>query len=145
MSNPLPPMTEYVGIKMISACPMTLRQAKSEYGVKVGDSSTADHGDEGYLVRYKDGYVSWSPKAVFDESHRPTDDMSYAVALTVATMGLKVSRRKWRAGRYIMQIVNDVGAPVLHMYFENGVHLGIDECGLDSQANDYYVVDYGDS
>lgn len=28
---------------------------------------------EGYRVRYKDGYESWSPRSVFDEAYRPCE------------------------------------------------------------------------
>lgn len=140
MSNSLPPMTEYVGIKMISACPMTLRQAKSEYGVKVGDSSTADHNDEGYLVRYKDGYVSWSPKAVFDAAHQPTSGMSYEMAVTVASVGAKVSRSKWTDGRYFALGNDEDGVKTYRLHTRQGVQdFDIDE--LNMIAADYYVVE----
>lgn len=33
----------------------------------------------GYLVRYADGYVSWSPKAVFDEAYREIGILEAAI------------------------------------------------------------------
>lgn len=35
-------------------------------------SGTADK--EGYIVKYPDGYISWSPKDVFEESYMKLDD-----------------------------------------------------------------------
>lgn len=34
--------------------------------------ATADHGD--YLVRYEDGYLSWSPKKVFEDCYYEMDE-----------------------------------------------------------------------
>lgn len=66
----------YLGVKGIQAKPMT----RSEYNVLRGwKLPTNENGDdEGYLVVYANnqcnvegiqGYVSWSPKDVFDEAH----------------------------------------------------------------------------
>ena len=46
-------MQAYIGCKVIQAEP----QQKD--------------GQDGYKVVYPDGYVSWSPKAVFEEAYRP--------------------------------------------------------------------------
>ncbi len=43
----------YVGTKIVTAWP----QVKD--------------GKEGYAVKYDDGYLSWSPKDVFDRCYRP--------------------------------------------------------------------------
>ena len=32
-------------------------------------------GQEGYKVVYKDGYKSWSPKAVFDEGYKDVEEL----------------------------------------------------------------------
>lgn len=49
-------MQSYVGSKIINAEP----QEKN--------------GEAGYRVVYADNYVSWSPKAVFEEAYRPVSD-----------------------------------------------------------------------
>ncbi len=46
----------YIGCKVIKACPMDR------------------DGKEGYAVHYPDGYVSWSPKEVFEEAYRPVNE-----------------------------------------------------------------------
>ena len=49
-------MQAYIGSKIINAEP----QDKD--------------GQPGYKVVYPDNYVSWSPKAVFEEAYRPVSD-----------------------------------------------------------------------
>lgn len=67
-------MKEYIGTKVIQARAMT-RGAYNEYrGWPIPADENPD--DEGYLVRYADGYESWSPKDVFEAAYRETAGMS---------------------------------------------------------------------
>lgn len=86
-------MKQYIGTKMIHARPMT-RGAYNEYR---GWTIPADENpeDDGYLVRYPDGYESWSPKAVFDAAYRLTDGMSFGLAIEAAKKGKKIARAGW--------------------------------------------------
>ena len=71
-------MKKYVGMKIINAKPMT----RLEYNTFRGWERPADEdgSDEGYLVEYTDGgkanteqykgYVSWSPKDVFERAYK---------------------------------------------------------------------------
>ncbi len=63
----LPEEKLYVGCKIIGAYPLSecnfLRLEKGE------DVSNRDD-RHGYVVKYPDGYVSWSPKAVFENAYR---------------------------------------------------------------------------
>lgn len=60
-------MKDYIGIKRIEAEPMT-REKYNEYrGWTVPENENPN--DEGYLVKYPDGYESWSPKDVFEEAY----------------------------------------------------------------------------
>jgi hypothetical protein len=52
-------------------------------------------GDEGYAVRYADGYTSWSPKDVFEEAYQPVDAMSFGGALAALKEGHSVWRSGW--------------------------------------------------
>lgn len=76
-------MKTYIGTKKILAQPMT-RAAYNEYrGWELPANENGD--DEGYLVEYTDspsgndsrhaGYISWSPKDVFDRAYSATDDI----------------------------------------------------------------------
>ncbi len=55
-------MHKYIGTKVVKAYPAQLENAG---GHKVGD--------EGYKVIYEDGYVSWSPKDVFEKHYKKSD------------------------------------------------------------------------
>lgn len=57
----------YIGCKVIGAYPLSecnfLRLEK-------GEDTTNREDRPGYVVKYPDGYVSWSPKQVFETSYR---------------------------------------------------------------------------
>ncbi len=49
------------------------RGAYNDYrGWKIPDNENPE--DTGYLVKYPDGYVSWSPKHIFDAAYLSVDD-----------------------------------------------------------------------
>jgi hypothetical protein len=52
-------------------------------------------GEPGYLVRYADGYESWSPKDVFEEAYRECDAMTFGLALECLKKGMHVCRAGW--------------------------------------------------
>lgn len=57
--------------------------------------SNGDVVEEGYAVKYEDGYVSFSPKAVFEEYYQPITAMSFGHALAAAKDGHPIARRGW--------------------------------------------------
>lgn len=84
----------YIGTKLINAGPMT----RGEYNAFRGWSIPGDENpsDEGYLVKYLDGgYISWSPKEVFDNAYRKTSGMSFGLAVEALRKGYKVARAGW--------------------------------------------------
>ena len=62
----------YVGIKHIKAKPATWLEAQLALKRPVSEKDPAPD-TPGYLVQYIDGYLSWSPKGIFDESHFDSD------------------------------------------------------------------------
>jgi hypothetical protein len=56
----------YIGAKIIQAEPMN----KYEFYHNIKGKDCFGDNEEGYHVRYEDGYESWSPKAVFERSYR---------------------------------------------------------------------------
>ena len=60
-------MKTYIGIKKIEAEPMN----RGDYNKYRGWTIPEDENpaDDGYLVKYTDGYESWSPKHQFDEAY----------------------------------------------------------------------------
>ena len=106
-------MKQYIGTKRINAGPMT-RQAYNDFrGWKLPDDENG--ADEGYLVEYVNGgpantsayagYVSWSPKEVFDQAYRATDALTFGEALEALKAGCKVARRGWNGkGMWIVMM-----------------------------------------
>lgn len=106
-------MQLHIGTKMVTAQPMT-RQAYNDYR---GWTLPADENgaDEGYLVEYQDGgkpnhpnhagYISWSPKAQFDTAYRPTDGMTFGLAIEALRQDKRVARSGWNGkGMWLMLI-----------------------------------------
>lgn len=63
----------YTGTKTVKAAPMGANEAKL-YGAQITDETIHKNiGNDGYLVEYPDGYRSWSPKKVFEESYRVSE------------------------------------------------------------------------
>ncbi len=60
-------MKKYIGIKKIEAEPMTRGAYNNYRGWTVPDNENP--ADEGYIVKYPDGYISWSPKNIFEEAY----------------------------------------------------------------------------
>ena len=72
-------MKRYIGTKIIHAVPEV----------------HGETGREGYVVRYADGYESWSPKEAFEEAYRACNAMSFGLAIEALKKGYKVARRGW--------------------------------------------------
>ena len=68
-------MKNYIGVKIVKAEPMT----KGEFNKQRGALSPLieQSGEEGYVVMYPDGYVSWSPKKVFENAYRELDCIDF--------------------------------------------------------------------
>lgn len=64
-------MKKYIGTKVIMAEPMTMTEAQKVLGREIKPATVEE---DGYLVEYKDGYKSWSPKSVFDEAYKPFEN-----------------------------------------------------------------------
>jgi hypothetical protein len=96
-------MQQYIGVKLINAKPMT----RGDYNAFRGWTVPADENpaDDGYLVEYLDGgkgntdlyegYVSWSPKDVFERAYGPTSGMTFGLALEAMKRGERVARAGW--------------------------------------------------
>jgi len=61
-------MEAYIGTKIVLAESMTAEQFHVATGITVRGAKSDD--DAGYKVVYEDGYVSWSPRDVFERSYR---------------------------------------------------------------------------
>lgn len=82
-------MKPYIGTKIVNAKPMMLSEYHDFRGW--GTPPDGNGADEGFLIEYTDGgkantsayagYVSWSPKDVFEKAYRQTDSMTFGDAL----------------------------------------------------------------
>jgi hypothetical protein len=106
-------MKTYIGTKLVNMLPMTRQQYNDFRGWTLpADENGAD---EGYLVEYLDGgkpntpryagYVSWSPKAQADAAYRPTDGMSFGLAIEALKKGKRVARTGWNGKGMFLYIV----------------------------------------
>lgn len=96
-------MENYIGVKMVYAKPMNRQQYNDFRGWKLPDDECGS--DDGFLVEYVDGgrrntaeyngYVSWSPKDVFENSYRRTTGLTFGLAIEALKQGKQVTRKGW--------------------------------------------------
>lgn len=65
-------MNKYIGCKLLEAKELTLGEYNKVRGWKIPDNE--DPEAKGYIVKYDNGYVSWSPKEIFEHSYLKVDD-----------------------------------------------------------------------
>lgn len=83
----------YVGLKEIRAMKMT----RGKYCKFKGWNLPADEDskDKGYLIKYTDGYISWSPTKQFEDAYMETGKLGFSEALFLMKQGFKVARKGW--------------------------------------------------
>lgn len=86
-------MKTYIGTKIIQAEPAFRIDGKVY--PESGPVPRSMNREEGYRVRYPDGYESWSPRDVFEEAYRETGGMNFGLAIEAAKRGAKITRRGW--------------------------------------------------
>jgi hypothetical protein len=65
-------MNKYIGTKLIEAKEMNLGDYNKFKGWTIPKNE--DPKTEGYMVKYSDDYISWSPKDVFEKSYMQVGD-----------------------------------------------------------------------
>lgn len=96
-------MNRYIGTKALNAKPMTRQEYNDLRGWLVPPDENPS--DNGYLVEYLDGgqanhpdfagYISWSPKDVFERAYRSSDALTFGEALELLKQGKKAAREGW--------------------------------------------------
>lgn len=86
-------MKDYIGVKVVAAEPMSRGEYNEYRGWEIPSDENPE--DEGYHIRYTDGYESWCPKKQFDEAYRKCDNMTFGIAIEAMKKGNKVARRGW--------------------------------------------------
>ena len=96
-------MKKFIGTKVIMAEPMTMTEALKVLGREI-KPATAE--EDGYLVEYKDGYKSWSPKSVFDEAYHEVGSLNFGGAIVLLKNGFAVRRNGWNGkGLFVVKQV----------------------------------------
>ena len=150
-------MKQYIGTKIIQAEPAYRLDKKTvqpaDWPIPAGSQA-----DEGYAVRYPDGYMSWSPKATFEEAYRPTDAMTFGLAIEAAKRGKRIARKGWNGkGQYVElaeainytcpdgTVVNAehdaIGNRAFVLVWTSGVQLGWLASQADMLAEDWEIVE----
>lgn len=137
-------MKKYIGTKVIKAEPMTMKEAQKVLGRKIATLKQVNVEENGYLVEYKDGYKSWSPKDVFEEAYREVGSVNFGGAIDLLNAGLAVRRRGWNGkGRFIVKYVptNITGDIIPKMLIiTDGIADFWDPSSSDVFAEDWEVV-----
>ena len=124
-------MTAFVGTKSVLATEMT----RGDYNEYRGWQLPADEVDlkdeQGFLVEYLDGgrsnhdnhkgYISWSPKDVFERSYKAPNlnsNLTFGEALEHLKKGARVARSGWNGKGMWLNLINsnayDVGSKSMH-------------------------------
>lgn len=118
-------MQRFIETKLINATPMNRQDYNDFRGWQL--PSDENGADEGFLVEYVDGgnanteqyagYVSWSPKEVFEKSYRPFVGLTFGEAIEALRIGKKVARAGWNGKgmwlAYVGKGFYDVGVSVV--------------------------------
>ena len=150
-------MKQYIGTKLIEAEKAYRVDGKTvvlpDNGVPCGSEI-----ERGYKVRYADGYESWSPQDVFEEAYRPTDGLSFGLAIEAVKKGKKIARRGWNGKNQYVELATCIGykdpqGNVTNPYHEaignkalafvgtSGVQLGWLASQADMLADDWRIVE----
>lgn len=150
-------MKKYIGTKMIEAEP-ALRYAGGTIAPVNAPVRLDEPVKSGYKVRYPDGYESFSPKDVFEKAYRPTDGLSFGLAIEAAKKGKKIARRGWNGKNQYVELAERIsyenaahevinakheaiGNKALAFVGTSGVQLGWLASQADMLADDWVIVE----
>lgn len=149
-------MQQYIGTKIVEAAPAVKKGGKV-YDLTWPIPRSMEPEEPGYRVRYPDGYESWSPKDVFEEAYRPTDAMSFGLAIEAAKKGKRIARKGWNGKRQYVELAtaisyaspigvvvnaehDAIGNQALAFVGTSGVQMGWLASQADMLADDWMIV-----
>lgn len=132
-------MKKFIGSKITQARPMNRLEYNEYCAWQLPENENGS--DEGFLVEYLDGgeakhldhtgYISWSPKAVFENTYHESGKMSFGDALIMLELGEKVSRLGWNGKGIFIELQRpDVKSKMTSPY------IFIDTTGLQTNNPD---------
>jgi len=106
------PMDRYIGTKQLTAMPLSLGEYNRYRGWQI--PANEDPKRLGYLVKYEDGYESWSPAEVFEAAYARVDQaaMSFGHAVELMKQGKRVTRAGWNGKGMFAYLVPPASYPV---------------------------------
>lgn len=151
-------MQQYIGTKIVEAAPAVKKGGKV-YDLTWPIPRSMEPEEPGYRVRYPDGYESWSPKDVFEEAYRPTDAMSFGLAIEAAKKGKRIARKGWNGKRQYVELAtaisyaspigavvnaehDAIGNQALAFVGTSGVQMGWLASQADMLADDWMIVGF---
>lgn len=154
-------MKQYIGTKMIKACPAyrcTYPGGMIAYAGEGDIIPTECKIEDGYRVLYEDGYLSWSPKAAFEAAYRETTGLPFGLAIEAAKKGKKIARAGWNGkNQYVelaycisyknnaAEVINvnhcNIGNKALAFVGTSGVQMGWLASQADMLADDWMIVE----
>jgi len=99
-------MKNYIGTKMVKAEPMNRGDYNTYRGWQI--PSDENPSDDGYVLEYPDGYVSWSPKKQFEDAYRDCMGMTFGIALELLKKGVKVAREGWNGKNQYIELASNI-------------------------------------
>lgn len=147
---------DYIGTKEIEATPMSRGEYNNYRGWKTPIEEMAD--DEGYMVRYADGYISWSPKDTFESAYKESGNLSFGHAIELMKLGHKLARKGWNGKSQYIELASNIsyttalgnvvncehsaiGNKAIAFIGTSGVQMGWLASQADMLAEDWTVVD----
>lgn len=131
-------MEEYIGTKIVKAEPMKLGDYNDHRGWTIPEDEDPER--EGYLVKYPDDYVSWSPKEIFEEAYVKTENNK--LAITAKGMNSKDFKDRFKA-EYKQLVIRAQGLSNMLEKMKNGTLEFTPKCSyeiLNRQLE--YMKDY---
>lgn len=119
-------MKKYVGTKMLEAKPMNRGEYNRYRGWPIPQDENPN--DEGYLVKYQDGYESWSPVVVFEKSYSEYDETK--LPFTALGMQSKDYKERFKA-EYLQLKIRMKGLSAMLEKYKNGALNFTPSCSYD--------------
>lgn len=107
-------MEKYLGVKLVEAEPKNLGDYNKFKGWNIPKDE--DPLREGYMVKYSDNYISWSPKEIFEEAYRKLDKLTFGLAIEALKEGKCIRRNNWNGkGMFVSkQVPGEVCISFIH-------------------------------
>ena len=126
-------------------CEQTNAQ-RAYYGTKRIEAWPEEKDDQpGYGVQYEDGYVSWSPKDVFEKAYQPISAMSFGHAIQAMKEGHRVQRANWNGPGQFIELQNPdenskMNLPYIFISTVHGQLVPWLASQTDMLANDWRII-----